>query len=322
VKPRKSKAVTKSLPLNFLLGCSQAALGTFELARLAEVADLRKQLHLILDRVIDQMSQAALVSWFKVQDRQSLKHAIENEESATEWAKRMIREGQRSGEELLPLPVMSPDLVRASHLTANIRYKEKNNASGLCQSCPQPLDPNSLVFCTKHLTKERGRHKRKRGKDDDSPGSINYLYQDAESHHGRELSNLAKLEMEREKKTRAFLAELGVAPESADVSLKAAKDALLKVMPESKASALPTAELFAVVPSRTTGQRALKELLSEADSANWTRREVESVPILHKRRRTALIQSLPCPKPRPSRRALGDTMQMLSTMARVPRVSH
>lgn len=264
MKPRKSKAVTKGLPLNFLLGCSQAALGNFELARLAEVANLRKEMHLILDRVIDQMSQAALVSWFKVQDRQSLKHAIENEESPLEWADRMIREGQRKGEELLPLPAMSPDMVRASHLAANLRYKERNNAEGKCQNCPEPLDPNSLIFCTKHLTKERGRHKRKRGKDD-APGSINYLYQDdsPESHKGREPSNLAKLEMQREKKTRALLAELGVAPESAAVSLKAAKDALLKLMPESKADAKPTAELFAVVPSRTTGQRALKELLSE-----------------------------------------------------------
>jgi hypothetical protein len=49
------------------------------------------------------------------------------------------------------------------------------------------------------------------------------------------------------------------------VSLKAAKDALLKVMPESKADAKPMLALFefAVVPSRTTGQKALNELLSD-----------------------------------------------------------
>jgi hypothetical protein len=69
LKSRKSKAVTKSLPLNFLLGCSQGDLGAFELARLGEVAVLRKELHLILDRITDQMSQAALASWFKAQDR-------------------------------------------------------------------------------------------------------------------------------------------------------------------------------------------------------------------------------------------------------------
>jgi Fic family protein len=71
--------------------------------------------------------------------------------------------------------------------------------------------------------------------------------------------------MNREKKTRALLAELGVPPESAAVSLKAAKDALLRVMPASKARAMTQAQLFeaATVVTRTTGQRALNELLSE-----------------------------------------------------------
>jgi hypothetical protein len=73
------------------------------------------------------------------------------------------------------------------------------------------------------------------------------------------------MEMGREQRTRKLLAELGISPESAAVSLKAAKDALLKVMPESKAKAMSMAELFeaAVVPSRTTGQKALGALLSE-----------------------------------------------------------
>lgn len=49
------------------------------------------------------------------------------------------------------------------------------------------------------------------------------------------------------------------------VSFKVAKDALLKAMPESKASAMPMAELFeaALLGSRTTGQKALRGLLSE-----------------------------------------------------------
>lgn len=104
------------MPLNFLLGCSQDSLGNFELARLAEVADLRKELHLILERVIDAMSQAALASRFEARDRNSLKHAIENEESPKEWAARMIRDGQRSEEEqadyLLPMP--TPNQFRPS----------------------------------------------------------------------------------------------------------------------------------------------------------------------------------------------------------------
>lgn len=64
--------------------------------------------------------------------------------------------------------------------------------------------------------------------------------------------------------TRRVLAELGIWPESAAVSLKAAKDALLRVIPE-KASAMTQTELFekAGVITKTTGQRALNALLAE-----------------------------------------------------------
>lgn len=70
--------------------------------------------------------------------------------------------------------------------------------------------------------------------------------------------------MNREKKTRALLAELGVKPESAAVSLKAAKEALLKCMPD-KAHAMTQTELFekAGVITKTTGQKALNALLAE-----------------------------------------------------------
>jgi len=243
-----NKPLPEKVRLNFLLGCSDSTLGTFELARLSEVANLRAELHAILDRVIDAMAQAALTSWFRTQDRQTLKHAIENEETPIEWAKRVIREGQRSGEELLPLPVKPG----AAHLAAALRYTERNIAEGKCAVCPKPLDRNSVRYCTRHLEIARLQKT---------------LYSDSKqpSTHGRQPGTLASLEMNREKKTRSVLAELGIAPESAAVSLKAAKDALLKVMPESKADAKPMLALFefAVVPSRTTGQKALAQLLSE-----------------------------------------------------------
>src|SRR6266481_4017515 len=57
--PKPPRARSKPLPLNFILGCSKQDLQDFELARLAEVSDLRKELHQIMDRVIDAMSQAA-----------------------------------------------------------------------------------------------------------------------------------------------------------------------------------------------------------------------------------------------------------------------
>jgi predicted transcriptional regulator len=70
--------------------------------------------------------------------------------------------------------------------------------------------------------------------------------------------------MHREQKTRAVLAEMGIPFESAAVSLKAAKEALLKCVPATKGEAITQDQLFekACVPSRTTGRKALAELLS------------------------------------------------------------
>src|SRR5215472_6785293 len=179
---RKTKRPTKALPLNFLLGCGQASLDEFELARLADVADLRKELHAILDRVIDQMAQAALASWFKSQDRQSLKHAIENEETAEQWAARMIRDGQRSPEELIPLPSLEPGVA---HRAAAILYQKRNMAEGKCRVCPKPIAHGSVQYCEEHLAKARHREQQKKGLS--LPGSREFLYSGevSESTHGR-----------------------------------------------------------------------------------------------------------------------------------------
>lgn len=77
--------------------------------------------------------------------------------------------------------------------------------------------------------------------------------------------------MGREKQTRAHLAEIGIKPEDAAVSLRAAKEALLKHTPEMKWLAQTFEELMILgsIPNRTTAQKALRELLeSGADSAN------------------------------------------------------
>jgi hypothetical protein len=251
------------VPLNFLLGCSQVSLDNYELARLAETADLRKEFHVLFDRLIEQSALALLAKWFRESDRDSINQALALEEDPITWAKRQISESGRSEEELLPLPSLP---LGAAHLAAAVRYQERNIAKGLCGVCPQPLDRNSVRYCTKHLTATRMRYKPKGGKDE-SPGSINYLYQDhtPEERRGRAPATLASLEMSREKRTRKVLAELGIPPQSAAVSLNAAKESLLAHMPDAEAHALPTAALFkaAMIPSRTTGQKAINELLSE-----------------------------------------------------------
>ena len=257
---QQAKGIT--LPtLNFLLGHSDATLDTYELARLDELAQLRAELHEVLDRVIDTNAQAIVIRWFRGQDRNALKHAIENEESPEEWAHRMMRDKQRSPEELLPRPSLPPG---AAHLAAAKRYASRNLSEGKCRVCPKPLAHNSVEFCEEHLAKSRARAQQKKALS--VPGSTAYLYAgETPSTHGRQPGTLASLAMHREKKTRALLAELGIPPESAAVSLKAAVEALLRVMPDSKAKAMTPADLFraAVVPSRTTGDKALRQLLAD-----------------------------------------------------------
>ena len=65
---------------NFLLTCSQANLEKLQLARLSEVANLRKELQGIVDRMVDNLAQAALASWFRQNDRDLLRKALENPE--------------------------------------------------------------------------------------------------------------------------------------------------------------------------------------------------------------------------------------------------
>src|SRR5262249_14281697 len=158
--------------------------------------------------------------WFYESDRETIKRALSEEESPMEWAKRLIRERGRSKEELLPLPALPRG---AAHLAAGLRYTERNIAEGKCAVCPKPLDRNSVRFCTKHLRAARLRYKPIGSA---PPGSIDFLYADADqlqSRHGRQPGTLSSLAMAREQKTRAILAELGFSPESAAVSLKAAK---------------------------------------------------------------------------------------------------
>ena len=254
--PKPEKQDKPQLPLNFLLGCSQQDLDSFQLARLAAVANLRSQLQEKIDKLIDELMQAGLAAWFRKNDRETLKTALETEESALEWAKRMIR----GGGEIIPRICLEPG---KSHRIAALTYQARNIAEGKCATCPQPLDPNSVRYCTEHLAKERARGQQKKGLS--LPGTREYLYSgEVTPTRGRQPSQLAKQAMHREQKTRALLAELGIPPENAAVSLNAAKEALLECMPAPKDEPMTAAELFdkACVSSLATGKVALKQLFS------------------------------------------------------------
>lgn len=197
--PKRKTATTKAPPLNFLLGCSDADLGNLELARLAEVANLRTELHATLDKLIDQMAQAALMAWFRITDRDALKRALENPEDVIAWAKERIRDGQRRAEELIPRASLEPG---AAHLAAALRYAERNMAEGKCSVCPKPLAHHSVRYCEEHLAKIRVRDRQKKGLSD--PGSLEYLYSGevTPSTHGRQPGTLKALKEANEKRKR------------------------------------------------------------------------------------------------------------------------
>ena len=71
--------------------------------------------------------------------------------------------------------------------------------------------------------------------------------------------------MGREQRTRAFLAEQGIAPGSAAISLNAVTEALLRVMPKTSKEAMTQGDLFqrAGVVTKTTGKKALAKLLAD-----------------------------------------------------------
>jgi len=207
------------MPLNFLLGCSDTDLSDFELNKLATIADLRSELHKVLDTIIDEMSQAALAAWFSTIDRPALKQAIENPDDIMAWARVRIRDGQRSKEELVPRPALAPG---AAHLAAALRYQERNVAEGLCSVCPRPLARNSVKYCDVHLAKQRARYKPKNAKGA-LPGTREWLYEGVfQSSHGKMPGTLAALARtharqhrttEKEKLLYSRVAEqLGVSP--------------------------------------------------------------------------------------------------------------
>ena len=154
------------MPVNFLLSVSSATLADFELKKLSDVANLRSELLALLDKYVEEVAQAGLIQWFRTQDRESLKSAIEHPPDVTLWAKEQIRkQGRKDAEEQGELP--SPSLFRpslppgAAHLAAATRYAERNIAEGKCSECPKPLARHSVRFCETHLKLARERYRAK-----------------------------------------------------------------------------------------------------------------------------------------------------------------
>jgi hypothetical protein len=205
MKRRKVESLdVPAVPLNFLLAHSDSALADYELKKLADVANIRDELLVLLDRYVEEMAQAGLVRWFRGQDREAIKHALENPDDVLARAREQVRDGQRSDEELIPRALLPPG---SAHIAASLRYQAKNVARGLCAVCPKPLAHHSVRYCERHLALARGRYEPKGGKGG-PPGSLEYLYEGTfESGHGKQPGTLAVLERQRAKMRRSTDAE-------------------------------------------------------------------------------------------------------------------
>jgi hypothetical protein len=187
-----------------LLTCSAATLDSFELAKLAAIANLRSELHDILDKLIDEGTQAGFARWFKTHEREEIKHALDNPPDLLAEARERIRTKGRSEEELVELLALPPG---HAHRIASLTYQKRNVAEGKCCVCPRPLARNSVCYCERHLAIARARHKPVGGKGA-PPGSRDFLYEGTfESGHGRQPGTLKALAEWREKQHRSSEAE-------------------------------------------------------------------------------------------------------------------
>jgi hypothetical protein len=174
----------KEVPINFLLTCSDKSLDNFRLAHMALAANLRKDLLAIVDQLIDENTQIALALWFKLNDRETLKRALETEEDAMTWARRMIR----GGGEILPRLRMDPGEARKHRRESSKKYQAANIAAGKCRVCGEPVCRESVQHCTKHLEKSRARQQERTKKLGKAP-------------QGRHPNTLAALAKGREKQS-------------------------------------------------------------------------------------------------------------------------
>ena len=165
----KTGSSVQAIPVNFLLGCSDSDLGSFELARRADAANFRRQLHETLDAMIDNLVKATLAGWFRTVDRETLKKAIENPEDVMTWAREQIRGGP-----VRPRPRLSPELRRKRKSASVRKYMEAKIAQGKCSICTKPLARHSVRYCEDHLAKKRASHK-PHGVQGRMPGSLAVL---------------------------------------------------------------------------------------------------------------------------------------------------
>jgi hypothetical protein len=111
----------------------------------------------ILDKLREVHLLVQLSFWFEQNDREALKQALETEEGATDWARRMIR----GGGDILPRLPMDPAEAKAHLVQSSIKVSGAQRRAREVYVLPEPLDPSSVRYCSKHLDKQRERGREK-----------------------------------------------------------------------------------------------------------------------------------------------------------------
>src|SRR6266566_1535928 len=176
-----TRAIEKPAPpLAYLLACTDATVGNLQIAKMAEVANLRADMIALFDRVVDVSAQTVLAAWLRTIDRQELKAQLLQApdaklEEIMARAKEEICNQGRSQEEKEDGAMPSPWLVRQrTYLTEQERRagrsasekqsRERRIAAGKCEKCSQPLAHHSIRECVRHLEIHRQRDARDRAK--------------------------------------------------------------------------------------------------------------------------------------------------------------
>jgi hypothetical protein len=130
IEKNQSQPVEIVAPLHFLITCSETSLENFEPAKLADVNNLRSQLHKVLDVLMDASNQAALARLFRAQGRERILRALESTPDPIAEAKAKIRNMGRTPEEpndrcadtdFVPLLSLNPG---QAHRTASVTYQK------------------------------------------------------------------------------------------------------------------------------------------------------------------------------------------------------
>jgi hypothetical protein len=163
IEKNQSQPVEIVAPLHFLITCSETSLENFEPAKLADVNNLRSQLHKVLDVLMDASNQAALARLFRAQGRERILRALESTPDPIAEAKAKIRNMGRTPEEpndrcadtdFVPLLSLNPG---QAHRTASVTYQKWNIEEGKYCVCPNPLAHHSVRYCHPHLAACRDR---------------------------------------------------------------------------------------------------------------------------------------------------------------------